>query len=80
MWMRTDTSLDQECGTEKACGVSVNTVQCRVIVDNMCESQHSSSHGKCAFDARLGSQTQRTDKRTFLQSGEEDPDSLHWQL
>ena len=35
--MRTDTTLDQDCGTESNC-VRTYTVQCRVIVDNKCES------------------------------------------
>ena len=33
MWKRTDTTLDQECGTESNC-VSRYTLQCPVIVDN----------------------------------------------
>ena len=34
-------------------------VHCRVIVDNRCEFQHSSSHVDCNFDARLVCKTQR---------------------
>ena len=32
-------------------------VHCRVIIDNMCEFQHCSSHVDCNFDARLVSYT-----------------------
>ena len=42
MWMRTDPTLDQDCGIESNC-VSMCTVYCRVIVDNKCEFRHSSS-------------------------------------
>ena len=48
---RTETTLDQGRMTESNC-VCMYTVQRRVIVDNKCEFQHSSSHG-CTFDARL---------------------------
>ena len=34
-------------------------VHCRVIVDNRCEFQHSSSHVDCNFDARLVSKTRK---------------------
>ena len=34
-------------------------VHCRVIVDNMCVFQHSSSHVDCNFDARLVSKTRK---------------------
>ena len=34
-------------------------VHCRVIADNMCEFQHSSSHVNCHFDARLVSNTRK---------------------
>ena len=34
-------------------------VHCRVIVDNRCEFQHSSSHVHCNFDARLVSKTRK---------------------
>ena len=34
-------------------------VHCRVIVDNMCEFKHSSSHVDCNFDARLVSKTRK---------------------
>ena len=43
LMMRTDTTLDQDWGTE----------------DNMCEFQHSSSHVDCNFDARLVSKSGR---------------------
>ena len=62
--IRTDTTLDQDCGTESNC-VSMCTVQCRVIVDNKCEFQHSSSHGDCIFDARLVGQT-RKDRQAYV--------------
>ena len=38
MWIRTDTTLDQDCGTESD-SVCMYTVQCRVIADNKCEFQ-----------------------------------------
>ena len=38
-----DTTLDQDWGTEGNC-VCMHIVHCRVIVDNECEFQHSSSH------------------------------------
>ena len=41
-----------------SCGVRVS-VHCRIIVDNKCEFQHSSSHGDCNFDARLVSKTRK---------------------
>ena len=34
-------------------------MHCPVIVDNMCEFQHSSSHVDCNFDARLASKTRK---------------------
>ena len=37
----------------------MHIVHCRVIVDNMCEFQHSSSHVDCNFDARLLSKTRK---------------------
>ena len=42
-----------------------NIVQCRVIVDNKCEFQHSSSHGDCNFDARPVSKPEK-DQQTFV--------------
>ena len=48
--------------TEGSC-VCMYTVQCRVIVDNKCEFQHSSSHDESTFDARLVNKT-RKDQRT----------------
>ena len=47
----TDTTLDQDRKTEGNC-VCVYTVQCRVMVGNKNEFQHS-SHDDCNFDARL---------------------------
>ena len=37
----------------------MHIVHCRVIVDNMCEFQHSSSHVDCNFDARLLNKTRK---------------------
>ena len=54
--IRTDTTLDQGRRTEGNC-VCMYTVHCRVIFDNKCECQHSSSHGDCNFDARLVSKS-----------------------
>ena len=51
-----------DCGTEGR-RVNMYIVQCRVIVDNRCEFQHSSSHGDCNFDARQVRKT-RKDQRT----------------
>ena len=64
MWIRTDTTLDQDFGTgsNSAC---MYTVQCRVIVDNKCEFQHASSHGDCNFDTSLVSKT-RKDQQTII--------------
>ena len=41
-------------------------VHCRVIVDNKCEFQHSSSHVDCNFDARLVSKTRKYRSTKFL--------------
>ena len=45
-------------GTESNC-VCMCIVHCRVIVDNKCEFQESSSHVDCNFDARLVSKTRK---------------------
>ena len=37
--IKTDTTLDQDCGTESNC-VSMYSVHCRVIVDNKSEFYH----------------------------------------
>ena len=55
---RTDTTLGQDRRTESNC-VCMCTVQRRVIVDNKCEFQHSSSHSDCNSDARLVSKTRK---------------------
>ena len=39
------TTLDQECGT-KSNGVSMFTVQCRVIVDNKCDANNNNVNQK----------------------------------
>ena len=41
-------------------------VQCRVIVDNKGEFQHSSSRGDCTFDARLASKTLMEEQATVF--------------
>ena len=46
-------------------GLKATATPCRVVVDNKCEFQHSSSHGDCNFDARLVSKT-RTDQQTIV--------------
>ena len=56
--IRTDTTLGQDRRTESNC-VCMCTVQRRVIVDNKCEFQHSSSHSDCNSDARLVSKTRK---------------------
>ena len=61
MWTRTDTTLDQDCGTETNC-VSMYIVQCRAIVDNKCEFQLSSSLDDCTFPARLVNKTQKDEQ------------------
>ena len=63
---RTETTFDQDRRTEGNCAC-MYTVLCRVIVDNKCEFQHSSSHGDCNFDARsLRAKRGSTNKITFL--------------
>ena len=62
--IRTETFLDQDRRTDGNC-VSRYAVECRVIVDNNCEFQHSSSHGDCNFDARLARNT-RTHQQTNI--------------
>ena len=65
---RTDTTLDQDRKTEDNC-VCMYIVHCRVIVDNECEFQHSSSNGDCNCDERLVSKTrknQQTNIREML--------------
>ena len=47
-----DATLDQDSGTEGN-RVCMDIVHCRVIVDNKCEFQHSSSCVICTVDARL---------------------------
>ena len=42
---RTDTTLDQDCGTEGN-RVCMYIVHCRVIVDNKCEFQHKTNISK----------------------------------
>ena len=54
-----DTALDQDCGTESH-GVCMYTGQCRVIVDNKCET-----HDDCTFYAKLLSKT-RKDQQTIV--------------
>ena len=58
LMIRTDTTLDQ---TEelKATVYVCTSLHCRVIVNNKCEFQHSSSHMDCNFDARLVSKTRK---------------------
>ena len=68
--IKTDTTLDQHRRTESNC-VCMVTVHCRVIVDNKCECQQSSSHGDCNFDARPVSKTrkyQQTDNSEICQN------------
>ena len=45
---RTDTTLDQD-GVLKATVQVCTACMVRVIVDNMCEFQHSSSRADCTF-------------------------------
>ena len=63
--IRTDTTLDHDRRTEGNC-VCFCTVRCRVVVDNTCEFQHSSSHGDCNFDARLVSKTRKYQQTNIL--------------
>ena len=42
------------------------TMQCRVIVDNWCEIQHSSSHDDCTFEARLVCKTRKKQQAVFV--------------
>ena len=56
----------------KATVFSVYTVHCRVIVDNKCEFQHSSSHGDCNFDARLVSNYGKTNNISSLRFRQDD--------
>ena len=54
------------------------TVQCRVIVDNKCEFQHSSSRGDCNFDARLVSQTRKYQQTNMSEIRQADLRSPTW--
>ena len=56
--IRTDTALDQDLCTASNCA-GVYSVHGRVIVDNKCGFQHSSSRGDCNFDERFASQTRK---------------------
>ena len=56
--IKADATLDQDWENEGNC-VCMYIVHCRVIVDNMCEFQHSSSHVDRNFDARRGSKTRK---------------------
>ena len=58
--IRTDITLDQDRRTESNC-VCLHIVQCRYIVDNKCEFQHSSFHGDSNGDARLVSKMRKND-------------------
>ena len=62
MWIRTDTTIDQDCGTYTNC-FSVYTVQCRAVVDNKCEFQLSSSLDDCTFPVRLVNKTQKDEQK-----------------
>ena len=57
--VKTDTTLDHDCGTEGNCAGMYSVHDC-VIFDNMYEFQHSSSRAGCTFfDARFASQTRK---------------------
>ena len=89
MLLKTDTTLDHDCGTERNCD-SMYTVQCCVFVDNMCDFQNSSSHNDCTFDARLVSKTRKDQQAnvadflsgwpSFTDSSWERQDSANWFL
>ena len=68
---RTGTTLDQDRKTEGSC-VCMCTVQCRDIVGNNCEFQHSSSRGDCNFDARLVRKTRKYQQTNISEIRQDD--------